>query len=86
MKDTIFLMEKGTWVGMYDVPGMWILNDALKYQKKKKREKKINFKEKVIQFSLVIETPHKQVPHYTREVHLLKTQSPLLPFYLLPLS
>lgn len=38
MKDTIFLMKKGTWVGMCDVPGMWILNDALKYKEKGKEK------------------------------------------------
>lgn len=53
MKDTIFLMKKGTWVGMCDVPGMWILNDALKYKEKgkekgmgKKKIKRKKIKEK----------------------------------------
>lgn len=40
MKDTIFLMEKGTWVGMCDVLGMWILNYDPKYKKIKKRNRK----------------------------------------------
>lgn len=89
MKDTIFLMKKGTWVGMCDVPGMWILNDALKYKEKgkekgmgeKKNKKKKKNSRKVIHFSVVIETLHKNVPHYIRDVHLLQAQSPLLPFY-----
>lgn len=38
MKDIIFLMEKGIQVGMCDVPDMWILRDALKHQKKKKKD------------------------------------------------
>ena len=40
MKDTIFLMEKGIWVGTCDVSGTWILNDVLKYRKKKRKKKK----------------------------------------------